>query len=262
MARTIAAHLYDFPKYYDLVYGSDWKAEFDFMRACFARYAHRPVKRLFEPACGTGRLMVKFAEAGYRVAGNDLNRKAVDYCNARLARRGFPRTAKVGDMAAFQLPRPCDALYCPINGFRHLMSEQSALAHLRCATKGLAPGGLYLLCLHLTPTRGERVNHEAWPARRGHLAVLSRMWSESIDLRKRNEVIGMTFDVYTPTQHVRLTDFMNYRTYTAAQMTRLLGRVPQLEVAATHDFRYEIDEPIEIDPATEDIVYVLRKRAR
>ncbi len=262
MTETFAAHLYDFPKYYDLVYGSDWKAEFDFLRVCFEKHARRRVRRLFEPACGTGRLMIKFAQAGYKVSGNDLNVKAVAYCNARLRRHEFPASAFVGDMADFRVKQPCDAAYCPINGFRHLMSDRAAENHLRCVAKALAPGGLYLLCLHLTPTVGERVNEESWSARRGNLAVISSMWSESIDLRKRNEVIGMTFDVYTPTAQLKINDFMDYRTYTARQMSRLMARVPALEVVETYDFCYDIDDPIEIGPETEDVVYVLRKRAR
>ena len=57
MLETIAGNLYDYPKYYDLVYGSDWKAEVDFLEACFERFARGAVTRVFEPACGTGRLM-------------------------------------------------------------------------------------------------------------------------------------------------------------------------------------------------------------
>ena len=48
------------------------------------------MRRLFEPGCGTGRLLVKLAQAGYEVAGNDLNPKAVDYCNARARAPRFP----------------------------------------------------------------------------------------------------------------------------------------------------------------------------
>lgn len=261
MTETFAAHLYDFPKYYDLVYGSDWKAEFDFLTACFRKYAKRPVKRLFEPACGTGRLLIKFANAGYAVAGNDLNARAIEYCNDRLRRHGHKATAVVEDMADFTVACRFDAAYSPINGFRHLMTEHAAENHLRCMADALHVGGLYFLCLHLTPTRGERVNEEDWPARRGNLAVISRMWSESIDLRKRNEVIGMAFDVYTPTKTLRITDFMDYRTYTARQMSRLLARVPAFEIAAVYDFCYDVESPITIDPESEDVVYVLRKRA-
>ena len=86
---TIDANIYDFPKYYDLVYGSDWKAEFDFLCQVFEKHADVNVQRLFEPACGTGRLMFRFAKAGFQIAGNDLNRKAVEFCNQRMVRHGF-----------------------------------------------------------------------------------------------------------------------------------------------------------------------------
>ncbi len=38
MIETIAGDLYDYPKYYDLVFGSDWKTEFDFLLACFDKH--------------------------------------------------------------------------------------------------------------------------------------------------------------------------------------------------------------------------------
>ena len=174
--EEIHASLYDYPKYYDLLFGSDWKAEFDFLGACFEQHARRPVRRLFEPACGTGRLMVKFASAGYEVSGNDLNSKAVAYCNARLQRLGFPPSASVGDMADFRLRRKVDAAFSTINSFRHLATERAAEDHLRCVAGALGKGGLYVLGFHLTPTREPTCDEESWSARRGNLAVCSRMW--------------------------------------------------------------------------------------
>ena len=259
MPETLNAHLYDYPRYYDLVYGSDWKAEFAFLTACFDKYAQRPVRSLFEPACGTGRLLIKFAQGGFDVGGNDLNPHAVAFCNERFQRNGLPPAAVVGDMAAFTLSRPVDAAYNMINSFRHLPDETAAESHLRCVAHALSEGGLYVLGLHLTPTRGERIGEESWSARRGNLTVISTLWSEGIDLRKRNERIGMRFDVYTPTRHMQLVDEMSYRTYTARQMRNLLERVPEFELVATHDFAYEIDQPLRIDPTTEDVVYILRK---
>ncbi|MCH8830747.1 MAG: class I SAM-dependent methyltransferase, partial [Planctomycetes bacterium] len=132
MTEIIQGHLYDYPKYYDLVYGSDWKAERDFLQRCFVKHAKRKVQRLFEPACGTGRLLIRFALAGFEVGGNDLNAKAVEYCNARLVRRGFVATAFVGDMADFRLRKKCDAAFNMINSFRHLPDETAAENHLRC----------------------------------------------------------------------------------------------------------------------------------
>ena len=261
-AVTTLASVYDYPKYYDLLFGSDCKAEFDFLEGCFERYATRTVERLFEPGCGTGRLLIHFARAGYAVAGNDLNEKAIGYCNDRLDRHGHPRSCVVGDMSDFMLsdlpdPRPADAAFNTINTFRHLSTDKQAVGHLACMAEAIAPGGLYAVGVHLLPTKGIRMEEEAWTSRRGHLQVNSFMWSKRID--KRDEVLGMTLDVYTPTKHLRIEDEMRYRTYTARQFATLLKKCPQWEVAATHDFAYDLDGPIEIGPTTEDVVYVLRR---
>ena len=259
--ETIEGDLYDYPRYYDLVFGSDWKAEYDFLEACFERYATGTVQRLFEPACGTGRLMYRMARAGYEVGGNDLNAKAVEFCNARLRRHGLPETAEVGDMCDFRLRKKADAMFNTINSFRHLGSEQQAEDHLRCVAGSLRKGGLYLLGLHLTPTRGKPMaDEESWAARRGHLSVLSHMWTIETNRRRRRETVGMSFDVYTPSRAFRLVNRTDFRTYTALQMDDLIQKAPQFEIAQTYDFAYRIDQPLQVDPATEDVVYVLRKK--
>jgi SAM-dependent methyltransferase len=243
-----------------VVFGSDWRAEYQFLQQCFDQHAQRKVKRIFEPACGTGRLLIQFAAAGYQVSGLDLNERAVDYCNQRFKRRGLQPTAFVGDMADFSLKRPVDAAFNMINSFRHLPNEKAAEGHLRSVAAALSPGGLYMLGLHLTPANGVPGDEESWSARRGHLAVVSRLWSMEVDLRRRQERVGMTFDVYTPTKQFRLSEELNFRTYTAAQFTKLLATVPELETVATYDFGYEIERPIEINRHTQDAVFVLRKR--
>ena len=259
MLETTRGNLYDYPKYYDIVFGSDWKAEFDFLQDCFQTHARRPVRRLFEPACGTGRLMVKLAAAGYSVGGNDLNDKAVDYCNARLERHGFPPTAVVGDMSDYRLSRKVDAAFNMINSFRHLPSEQAAQSHLECVADSLVRGGLYVLGLHLTPVGEQHSDEESWSARRGHLAVISRLWSAGINRRSRVEKVRMTFDIHTPSRSFRLANQMDFRTYTARQMNGLIAKAGQVQVAETYDFAYDIDNPVSVGPETEDVVYVLRK---
>jgi len=258
--EVICGNVYDYPKYYDLLFGSDWKAEFGFLEACFQKHARRPVGRLFEPACGTGRLLIRFAKAGYDVSGNDLNAKAIAYANARFERHGYPPTASLGDMADFRLRRKVDAAFCTINSFRHLPSELSARRHLQCVANALAKGGLYVLGLHLTPRGTPACEEESWSARRGHLGVASRMWSIHLDRRRRRERLGMTLDVNTPTRQFRLEDEMIFRTYSGAQFRRLLSRVAELELAQTYDFTYDVDRPVRVVGDTEDVLFVLRKR--
>jgi len=258
--EEIKASIYDYPRYYDLLFGSDWKAEFNFFEACFRRHCPRPVKRVFEPACGTGRLLIKLANAGYDVSGNDLNPKAVDYCNDRFERFNHPRSSFVGDMSDFQLKRRVDAAFNTINSFRHLPTEATAVAHLQCMARALRKGGIYILGIHLEPTEGERIEDEGWTARKGHLTINSYMWSKGVDARRRMEHLGMVLDVYTPTKHLQIEDHMEYRTYTHAQFRSLVRKVPELCIAGIYDFAYDIDKTIEIVSSTEDVVFVLQKQ--
>lgn len=252
-------NLYDYPRYYDLVFGSDWKAEHDFLQQCFQNLAERKVQRVFEPACGTGRLMHRLAKAGFDVSGLDLNPRAVAYCNRRLKRHGFPETAVIGDMSRFRLPRKVDAAFNMINSFRHLTTAATSEGHMRCMAKILAKGGLYVLGLHLLPTVGRPMDEEAWSARRGHLCVNTHMWTVSRDRRRREERLRMNYDVFTPTKSFRISDDITFRTYTLKQFRELVASVPEFEIAAVYDFAYEFEKPIKLRATTEDAVFVLRK---
>lgn len=259
MTDIIEGSIYDYPKYYDLLFGSDWKAEFDFLQACIEKHAARKVNRLFEPACGTGRLLIKLARAGYEVGGNDLNEKAIKFCNDRLLRNGFAKSTVVGDMADFRVKKKFDVAFNFINTFRHLSTEAAAEAHLHCMAAALNKGGFYALGISLLPTDADREEEESWTAQRGHLAITSYMWSKGIDKKTRLEGLGITLDIYTPTQHKRIVDHMDYRTYTQRQFNSLLKKVSEFEIEEVYDFSFKIDDPVVIDATTEDVVYILRK---
>ena len=254
------ANIYDYPTYYDLIFGSDWVAEFKFLNACFEKYVSGKTTRLFEPACGTGRLVYRFAQAGYEVSGLDLNPRAVAFCNQRLRKKGFAESVFVADMSDFTLKKKVDAAFNTINSFRHLLSEKQATGHLRCMAAALRKGGIYVLGFHLTPTKGTTTDQEAWSAQRGQLCVNTQMWTTSRDLKLREERCAMTFDVYTPLKHLRLEDEIVFRTYTAPQLKALVKRIPELELVAIHDFAYELDIETPLHAETEDVVLILRKR--
>lgn len=257
--ETIEGNIYDYPKYYDLIFGSDWKAEFDFLRLCFEKHIKGRRDRLFEPACGTGRLIYRFAKEGYDIRGLDLNPRAVDFCNARLERGKLPTTAFVGDMTDFKLRPKADAAFNTINSFRHLTTEKQALNHLNCMANALRVGGIYVLGFHLTPTKGPATEEEGWTARRGNLQVNTYMWLLERNLRRREEMYGMQFDIYTPTKTSRISDRILFRTYTVPQFERMIEKVEGLEIDAVYDFAYNIEQPIELKADTEDIVAVLKR---
>ena len=47
---------------------------------------------ILEPACGTGRTLVPFLEAGHDITGFDQSPEMLERCRARCAERGFPPT--------------------------------------------------------------------------------------------------------------------------------------------------------------------------
>lgn len=256
--EEIQADIYDYPKYYDLVYGSDWKAEFEFLLACSSRFLDRAPESMFEPACGTGRLLYRLSQAGLDVAGNDLNPRSIAYCNQRLARYGLPETAVVGDMASFQLAKPVDVGFNMINSFRHLNTEKLAVSHLNCMANAIRKGGIYVLGMHLVPLTGNPCDHEAWSARRGHLTVNSSLWLVERKLEQRYEEYAMQYDIFTPTRQFRIRDQLRFRTYTADQFSRLVQKIDGIEIESVFDFHYDLSLPNQLDDKAEDVVFVLR----
>lgn len=258
--ETRTESIYDHPKYYDLVFGADCAAETKFILACAERFSKRAARRFFEPACGTGRLLFALAKRGFEVGGLDLNPKAVAFCHQRLQRHGLAATVTVDDMSEFRVARRYDVGFNTINSFRHLATEKQAHGHLECMGRAISEGGLYLLGVHLTPTDAAPSDGESWSARRGHLSINTHMWAVERDAKRRVERYGIRFDVHSPSRSFRIEDELVLRSYTAPQMERLIRSSECWECVETFDFHYQIDEPIEVDATSEDVVYVLRKR--
>jgi SAM-dependent methyltransferase len=257
--ESVSDNIYDYPVYYDLVFGSDWAAEFKFLEAAFQKHVDGKTKRLLEPACGTGRLLFRMAKAGYGAGGLDLNEKAIAFCNARLKKHGFRETAWVADMCDFSVAKPYDAAFNTINSFRHLGTEKAAVAHFRAMAAAIRPGGIYALGFHLTPLEGIPTDVESWSARRGNLQINTRMWPRDKDTKARLERFNLRFDVYRPTGTLRIDDCLVLRSYTWKQFAAMMKKVPEWRIEEVYDFAYNIEEPIEIDNQTEDVVYILKR---
>ena len=103
--EVINDSIYNHPRYYDLIFGADCAAETRFICDVNQKYLKNRATRLFEPACGTGRLMYYLAKRGFEVEGIDLNHKAIEFSNQRSKRYDLPQTAFVANMVEFQAKR-------------------------------------------------------------------------------------------------------------------------------------------------------------
>jgi SAM-dependent methyltransferase len=259
-STILQANWYDHPEYYDIAFRSETRLEADFIEAACRKYCPFRVRRLLEPACGTGRLIAEMTARGYRMSGLDLSEPSLKYLKRRLARRRLRASIRLADMADFRMAAPVDAAYCTFNSFRHLTTEATARRHLDCMAESLRPGGIYILGFHLLPLDADEECIERWTARHGCTQVTVTFRVLATDRRRRIEQLRISLLVRNGSRELRLRDEFPFRMYTAAQFRRLLGAVPSLELCDVYDFWYEIDHPLKFDDELADSVFVLRKR--
>jgi SAM-dependent methyltransferase len=260
MPTLTEANWYDYPWHYELLFRAETRAEAAFVESACRKYCAVPVRRILEPGCGSGRMVVALAARGYDVTGLDVNQPSLDYLRRRLARRGLRAATIAADMAEFRLPRRVDAAFSLWNTFRHLKTESAARRHLECVAASLRPGGIYLLGLHLLPLDVAEESVERWSARHGRTRVSVTLRTVGSDRRRRLETLRAVMRIRSPRRDLRLATQFQFRMYTAAQFRRLLTAVPALELCDIYDFWFEIDRPLKLNDEIADAVFVLRKR--
>jgi SAM-dependent methyltransferase len=259
----MSANWYDYPRYFDLAFRDETLPEADFIEAACRKYCGFPVRRLLEPACGSGRLIREFASRGYEMTGFDLSQPMLDYAWRRLRRTEHCSVLPhlfIADMERFQLDQPVDAAYNTFNSFRHLLTEEAAVSHLKCVANALKTGGIYILGLHLLPPDASEESTERWTAHSGQTKLTGTLKVIASSRKRRLETLRMSLLVRTPKREVRIRSEFTLRLYTARQLKRLLASVPELELCDVFDFWYEIDHPLKLNDEISDTVLILKKR--
>lgn len=100
---------------------------------------------ILELGCGTGRITLAIAEAGYRVVGLDISEKMLE--RAAEKRAGLRREARErvhlvqGDMTKFDLGEKFRTVVIPFRPFQHLLETEQHMSCLNSVHKHLAPNG-------------------------------------------------------------------------------------------------------------------------
>jgi SAM-dependent methyltransferase len=110
-------------------------------------YAQRTGGPLLELGCGTGRLLVPLASAGYAVTGIDLSPAMLRIASAKAEAAGVAElvTLVQGNYIDAPLAGPYRFAFVMMNTFLHLTTQSDQLAALRHWREHLAPGGLLLI---------------------------------------------------------------------------------------------------------------------
>lgn len=163
-------------------------------------------------------------------------------------------------MADFAIPAPAfDGAFCTVDTFRHLLSENTAISHLRSVARHLRNNALYVLGLHLLPDSGVNNQFARWQHARGRLSVTTTMRVLDIDRRRREESIQMSLQIKTPRRRERYQSSYKLRTYSLRQFHRLLAAAGVFRIRACYDHDYDLERPLTPDKYSEDVVFLLEK---
>lgn len=127
-----------FANLYDLIYSlrqDDIPMYLDFGAA-----ANGPILEL---GCGSGRVLLPMAQAGYQMVGLDSAKEMLSLARSRLDAAGLAGrvTLVEGDMTDFDLAGRFDLIYVPINTFMHCYTQGQQLSCLGCVRRHLNAGG-------------------------------------------------------------------------------------------------------------------------
>lgn len=115
----------------------------------------RRARRLFDPACGPGRWLARWATAGWRVGGNDSSSESLRLAAASL--RGACLELTRRDLGALAFTHaPYDAAVAPSGDLAEL-DDAAFVDHLTSARRQLRAGGGYLCVLPVDDDPAQRV---------------------------------------------------------------------------------------------------------
>ncbi len=141
-------------EYYDTAYDALRRQDVDF----FVEYSRQAGGRTLELGCGTGRVLIPTAIAGYEVTGLDLSPHMLQQSREKFSRQPEDEKPRIrlieGDMTDFDTTEQYSLVTTPFRPFQHLITPEEQKACLSCVNRHLVPGGLLILDLfHPYPPR-------------------------------------------------------------------------------------------------------------
>lgn len=244
--------LYDNPSWYDVLHTKHTAWEVDGLESIAHRFVRsridgRPARWL-EPACGTARYLREAAKRGIEVCGYDLSPKMIRYARERFVSQGLEGTLDVGDLTTYTPPKKVDFAFNTINTFRHLMTDDDALAHFGCVARSLTDGGVYALGLSTCDYAGDGDTEDVWTGARGTLRLTQMVTYLAPNEATRTETVINHLTVRTPSTETHADSTYSLRTYSREQWRDLLARSPFEVLAITDEFGESV-------PVDEDGVY-------
>jgi SAM-dependent methyltransferase len=104
---------------------------------------------ILEVGCGTGRILLSTALAGFSILGIDPNASRIKVCREAIAMasidRSIPVDAVVGDVRTFESNRRFRLVTSPFRSLQHLLTPDDQFQALKNVLRLLEPGGHFII---------------------------------------------------------------------------------------------------------------------
>ena len=108
------------------------------------RLKARGVKTVCDCGCGTGRVTLELAKAGYEMTGVDISGEMLSLADKAAVESGLSVNFVLQDMKNLSLFSKTDAVICCLDGVNHLKGKKSVIEFFRSVKKNLNDGGIFI----------------------------------------------------------------------------------------------------------------------
>lgn len=157
---------------------------------------------ILELGCGTGRVSLALAKAGFNVVGLDLSKEMLDVFKQKLASLDENIKNRIeivhGNMACFDLNKKFDLIIVPFRAFQSLTDDNDIACSLGCIKNHLSDRGIFIVnvfnpdpdLMNENWCSPEMIQWELLDEKTGNY-VIKKVSQDKIDLE--NQVIYITF---------------------------------------------------------------------
>jgi len=224
-ARDMLDEYEQLSKYYDVWY-EDYTEDIEFYRTL----AERTGSPILECMCGTGRIMIPLADAGFEVTGVDKSAAMLDILSAKLDLIGgrVERNIDViqGDVRSFKTDKRFRLAFIPFNSFLHLLTRKEQEEALENVADHMVEDGMLSISVfnprldrpeNLMRHRGTKVTSKG--------EIISKFEAQTIDTSNQTTTVHYFYDISRQDREFRrVTTTMTLRFLFYQELVDLLNR--------------------------------------
>jgi SAM-dependent methyltransferase len=227
----------------------------------FTEYAKQQQGEILELACGTGRVSIRLAEAGFSVTGLDLSEQMLGIFREKLSAKPELDIKIVhSNMADFKLDRKFAMIIVPFRAFQALTDDDDIENALTCVREHLADDGIFIVnvfnphpVMDETWCCPEMVMWERLDEETGN-HVVKKVVNERIDIENRVIYPHYVFEVTYPNgKSERILDYLKLKYYYSDQ---LRAEVEKAGMAVAEEYSWYDKSP----PGGREIIFICKRK--